>query len=316
MPDWVKRWQSPEGAKLAEEVYSRIASSQTLDGLGLDLIDGRPDLRGLTLPAGPAPAGRGAGRQPQSRAATRMVRDARLIGLDLSDARLDHLRLFNCRVENCRFDRAQLDDLRIWGTTFVRSSFVRTRLTGATLGSGTEHAARNVWQDVDFSGASMRGAVVDQATFSGCDFGQAKIDKLEFRQCEIANCRFAGRLRDVIFYGRATSDGPASPPFEHVDLSAAVLDMCEFDGCRFVDSTFPADPDVRVVASFPEVGQRALEALRGDASQAAKDLKVIINHALHGPPLEPDAVYVLNRRDLHGYPAGEALIELADRLLV
>lgn len=92
--------------------------------------------------------------------------------------------------------------------------------------------------------------------------------------------------------------------------------MCEFDGCRFVDSTFPVDADVRVIANFPAVGQRALDALRGDPSQAAKDLKAIIDHALHGPPLEPDAVYLLNRRDLRGYPAGEALIELADRLLV
>jgi uncharacterized protein YjbI with pentapeptide repeats len=316
MPAWANRWQSQEGAKLAEEVYSRIASGQTLTGLGLDLVDGRLDLRGFTLLTGPAPAGRGAGQQRQSRPATRMVRDARLVGLDLSEARLDHLRLFNCRVENCRFDRAQLDDLRIWGTVFVQSSFVRTRLTGATLGSGTEHAARNVWQDVDFSGASMRGAVVDQAVFSGCDFGQAKIDKLEFRQCEIVDCRFAGKLRDVIFYGRATSQGPASPPFERVDLSAAVLDMCEFDGCRFADSTFPADPDVRVIAGFPALAQCTLDALVGDDSQAAKDLKAIINHALQGPPLEPDAVYLLNRRDLHGYPSGGALIELADRLLV
>jgi len=45
-----QRWQTPDGAKLAEEVLRYLAEGKPLKGLGLPEHKGRVDLRRLSAP--------------------------------------------------------------------------------------------------------------------------------------------------------------------------------------------------------------------------------------------------------------------------
>jgi hypothetical protein len=89
------------------------------------------------------------------------------------------------------------------------------------------------------------------------------------------------------------------------DAVEAVIFMIDVDPPRVVRKT------LQVRRVWPP-----LDVLRSDASQAQRDLRVILNHASQGPSLVHGAIYPLNRRDPRGYRTGLALIDLMDRLLV
>lgn len=48
--DLATRWRTPDGERLAEEVFSRLLGGKRLDDLGLGECDGRVDLRGIATP--------------------------------------------------------------------------------------------------------------------------------------------------------------------------------------------------------------------------------------------------------------------------
>ena len=93
----------------AGAVLDRLTGGQPLDDLGLDVVDGRVDLRGLRPP-----------RQVV------MLTGVRVEGLDLRGADIPSWRFDGCVVQDCRFDRAQCWDWRLW-----RSQVRRCRFAGA-----------------------------------------------------------------------------------------------------------------------------------------------------------------------------------------
>ena len=44
-----QRWLGPEGERLTEQVFRKLRMAESLDGLGLGTIEGRVDLRGITV---------------------------------------------------------------------------------------------------------------------------------------------------------------------------------------------------------------------------------------------------------------------------
>jgi uncharacterized protein YjbI with pentapeptide repeats len=296
------RWREGDGPALAGEIFLRLSRGASIDDLGLGEIDGRLDLRGVNL---------------RGRSSTHlgMMQSAVLAGIDFSGAVLPGWRWRDCRLSDCLFRKARVEDLRIWGTTVTGCDFHGAVLAGVRLGSGTRHG-RNVWKNVDFTAAKLRGSGVNQAVFDGCDFSQAQLSGVEFRQCTLLRVTFAGPLRGVMFDGREVSDAPASPPFWRVDLSRAELDMVDMWGCEFIDSRFPDDEDVIAVPEFPAAAASAVRQLAGDESTAAGDVRAFLAHALYGPEQSPDSVFLLNRRDfLKHYPGGADSAALAVRLL-
>jgi uncharacterized protein YjbI with pentapeptide repeats len=288
------RWRSDEGRTLARDLLARLVSNRSLEGLDIADIDGLADLRGFALPdVATEPYDLPTGWQGQRLRDPTSMRNVSLQRLDFTHALLKHLRIFDSTIQDCRFDYADCSDFRAWGTTIANCSFRKANLQAAALGTGSDHAARNVWSSIDFTGANLRKATVVEAVFRDCDFSSATINGLEFRQCEFVRCRFAGRMRDVIFDGGSSPGIPTAPTFREVDFADARIEMCEFRGCEFVDSIYPADPDVLVVNRFREKAERALQELANlDTS-----------------------VYLINRHDYLAYPSGSELVDLADRLL-
>lgn len=312
---WADRWRTETGWKLGGQAAARLIDGLPLDDLGLGEHNGRVDLRGLPLSAAlyrwelHTPGARRHGDLLEIHGST-------LAGIDLSGALLPNLRMFDTRVVDCRFDGANCEDLRLWGTTFIDCSFWQASLYRATLGSGCRNGSQNTWYRVDFSRADIREAGLLVGVFVDCDFSYAKLAKLMFRQCELTGCRFAGTLREVIFYGSASVDAPESPPFRGLDLSKVRFEDTGFRDCELIDPVLPADSEVVLIRRFPCAASRALAELADDASDAADELRRILRSELNGPSMRPESVFLLNDRDLRGYPSGQALVDLAREVLL
>ena len=282
------RWRSDAGKALAEEVVARLLAGRPLDGLELGEHDGRVDLRGLPFP------------QPQR--LRRFEQDgwfieelsdrvcfkgARLARLDLSGAVLDTVRFWDTTIEDCRFDGARCQHLGLVRTQIVECSFDGADFRQAALGAWADGG--NVYQRVSFVGADLRIGSCPAATFIDCDFSDARLEKVDFQSSSFVRCRFAGELREVMFYDHGFKTGKPDPnPMEDVDFSNAVLIDVEFRHLNLDKVTFPKDAGHLVVHHYRCVLQSALAELAGDESREARRLTVSLEHRMQwaGPDQE------------------------------
>lgn len=61
---------------------------------------------------------------------------------------------------------------------------------------------QSVFRECKFDGADLTGVRPGQARFERCTFDNARIDAWESFTAEFVDCRFAGRIANVRFYGR------------------------------------------------------------------------------------------------------------------
>jgi uncharacterized protein YjbI with pentapeptide repeats len=280
VPTPADRWRTDAGKRLAEEVVAHLLAGRPLDELDLATHDGRVDLRGLPVP------------QPQH--LRRFEKDgwfieelgdrvwfknARLAGLDLSGAIMDRVRLWDTEVSDCRFDGARCQHLGLVRTEVTDCSFVGADFRQAALGSWVDGG--NVFRRVTFKDADFRVGSCPAATFVDTDFSQARIEGVDFQSSSFVRCRFAGELRDVLFYNHGFKTGKPDPnTMEDVDLSDAVLREVEFRRLNLDRVTFPSDPAHLIVHSYRCVLKRALTELAGDESREAHLLKASVEHRL------------------------------------
>ncbi|MFI7399867.1 pentapeptide repeat-containing protein [Streptomyces sp. NPDC049541] len=308
-------WRGEAGGRLAAQVLDRLKAGRPLTDLPVPRDgEGRADLRGFVFPP-PRAVGRLGGRWGRGKLieGTTELKKVTLRGLDLSGASGPSLRLHGCELVDCVLDRADLPDLRLWDTTVTDCSFAGAKLKDAAVGTW-DRGRRNTWRRVSFTGADLRGAVAVGAVFEECDFGRARLDGLHFEQCALDDCTFAGRMREVVFDGRALPDRPAPQPLRRADFSGAEFRDVEFWDCRVADVTLPGTPGLGFVPEYRATARRALEVLADDPSREARMLVGELTEALRGPG-DDSAVGLFNRQD-YVDAGGEALAELAQRLLV
>ena len=305
------RWGTPEGQALAKKVVARLVAGRKLDRLVPDRHDGRVDLRGLQIPA---PSRR---RKFRSRDWAVEVlgdlitfRGARLEGLDLTGAHLQHLRFFGSVLADCRLDQANCRDWRLWDTEVRDCSLAGTSLRGAAVGTWHE-GRRNTWRRVGFRRADFRVAAALEALFEDCDFSGATLSGVIFSQCAFTRCRFGGVIRNVMFDGRDLSpDRPAPAQMCQVDFRSAVFEDVDLRGFDLEDVVLPDDQDVRLVRRARCVARRGLAMLEGDSTAAAGMLRADLENRLRGPGDDQEAS-VFNRRD-YQRSGGADLVALAE----
>jgi uncharacterized protein YjbI with pentapeptide repeats len=276
-----KRWRGEEGRERSEEAVARLLAGERLDGLGLGEHEGRIDLRGLTTPP-PERLRRFEkfGIFFEELGDMIELRDARLEGLDLSAAVLDYLRFFRTGISDCRFEDARCQRLGLWAVDVTDTSFQGADLRRSALGPWFEGRG-NVYRNVDFSRADMRDIGSSHATYIDCDLSHARLDEVEFGGSSFVRCRFAGVLRDVLFYDR-TIDGekPDPNPMEDVDFTDAELIFCDFRNLDLKDVKLPTSPDQIIVRDYPCVLRRASKRLKGDERPVALGLLGLIENGL------------------------------------
>lgn len=306
-----ERWLSKDGQRLVSKVLKALQRGRSLDVLGLGAVEGRVDLRGLTLaePASsPLQVGGLAfnlvdGRLPE-------IHKARLRGLDLTGSRLRHLRLHEVGFEDCVLRDADLTDFKAW-----RSSFERCDMAGADLTNGTlswwDRGVGNVWQDCRFDAIEFNGVVAEGADFRACSFEHVRWENMVFTGCTFTDCRVAGSLRNVAFYGTNVRPDVKPPTMTNFDLRECQFDQVAFVGLRLAGVQLPPRDSVVILSH----GGRVLESLQsrlaggtGDAADAiSRMIKNIIKHV--GPDDDLYLDYATVRR-AGGEPAVALLREL------
>ncbi len=306
------------------EVWRRLVTGDSLDGLSLPTRAGRIDLSGLAL-ADPRVRERWqttladiARIEP-----TAVFRNAKLQNLDLTGSKLPSVHFTDCEISNCCFDRCDMPGLRLCATAIRESSFREANLRGIALGAasvtGPFAGKRNSFVGVDLSGADLRDTVYVAAAFERCDFSNAKLANITFGTSTFSDCRFAGELRQVQFWrsdlfarGFAVD---AFPPNEmvNVDFRRAELRDVEFRGLSLDRVHFPADAEHLVIKDFPNVLDRLINALKHQGDETARLLIAFLS--VYRKWTVPGAQGVLNMLDLAeaGPDAAERVVSLLDQ---
>ncbi|HEU0086916.1 MAG TPA: pentapeptide repeat-containing protein [Pseudonocardiaceae bacterium] len=260
------RWQEWE-SDLPAQVFARLLAGSGVDDL-LGSHDGRVDVRGVSAPTPEVVAQTEvAGMGVRKLKGLLEFRDVTLSDLDLSAAKLDHLRFFGATLRNCRFHRASCRDWRLWRTDVEACSFEGADLRDAALGTW-EKGRGNTFRGVIFRGADLRGISCQAAVFVDCDFSDAKLDGVDFGGSHFVRCVFGGPLRDVMFHRTSSlAKGLGPNPMEDVDLSKAELQYVSFSDLDLDRVQFPGDDRHVVVKNYPCVMRRVIDQL-GDAVDA------------------------------------------------
>ena len=297
----VERWKTDQGRALATEVFRRLSAGERLDGLPLAHHEGRVDLRGVigpaerTAPWGPITRGMGA---------------VTLEGLDLSGADLPHWRWMRTTVRDCRFDDSNIEDLGTWATRVDDSTFRRTKGVPRCLGAELD-GDHGVFRNVDFSRADLRQVTALSADFLDCDFSNARLHKCEWHQSRFIRCRFAGLVRENIWYDTAVFQKVTKVmpnEMKDVDFSAAELRWCEFRHLALDRVVFPEDEKHIVIrGDMRGALTRAIEIVNSSRELALTGYGGALASDLHW--LHPDCrVAVFNVKDLAESDRGKGLL--------
>jgi Pentapeptide repeats (8 copies) len=308
-----QRWLSPDGATLAEDVTARLVGGRSIKELGLDVHEGRLDLRYLPLPA-PQRLKRfeTLGWFVEELGDLVTLRDAHLGGIDFSGAELSNLRCFGVAIDDCLFEGAVCRDWRLWNSVITDSSFGGANMRSSVIGSW-DHGLRNEWWRINFARSDLRGTVLRAAVFEDCDFTEAKLRKLVFEQCAFRRCRFAGPLREVVFDGREVTGRATPEPLVELDFTGSTFDEVEFRGYRLDQVALPDDPSLKCVTNYRSVVEQALARLDGDDSRPARMLVGEFQNRLR-MMRGADEDNVFNLRDYRN-SGGPELAELANHLI-
>ena len=236
-----ERWLTEDGRRTAAKVLRRLSGRRSLDGLGLPTVDGRLDLRGFTLaepgftPVQAAGLTAGVPDSPLPE-----LRRSRLRGVDLSEARLRHLKLVDAHFEDCLLRGADLTNLGTWRGEFDRCDLSGADLTDAVL-SARHRGTGTTWRDCTFDDLTMNGVVVDGATFERCTFDRVRIAGMVFERCAFTACRISGEIENVTFTGA----GPSA--MIDLDLRGCRLTDVSFTGLRLSGVRLPARDSLTIV---------------------------------------------------------------------
>jgi len=111
------------------------------------------------------------------------------------------LMLSRVTVRDADFRRVTFDQFAPEGCTFEHCDFSNQTLDRRYQPLFSSRR-QSVFRDCTFNNADLTGVRPGQARFERCTFIGSKIDAWESFTAEFIDCVFAGRLRNVRFYGR------------------------------------------------------------------------------------------------------------------
>ena len=258
--------------EIEDELWKRLVRGAPIEGLGLAKVDGRISLRGLVTPEPIVVSQyRTSIADVTSLSGFIELKGKNLENLDFTGSKLKSFRLFNTRIDNCIFDNCCCEDWRMWDVAVINTSFRKADLRGAVLGGNATHS-RNVFQNVDFSEADLRGTMHFAAEFTQCTFKKTKLKKVDFQGSAFTDCVFEGKLDEVMFY-RYAYKGEAYPPnlMKRVDFRHAKLNWCSFRELDLDTAIFPTNGHI-IVENYPQTLDRLLNLLEQRTDLTARRL--------------------------------------------
>lgn len=145
------------------------------------------------------------------------------------------------------FRRARFDKFQLGGCLFDRCDF-RGLTLDRRLAPLLVALPRSVFRGCSFDGADLGRALLGQSRFERCTFDDARLDGSHTETAEFVNCRFAGPIDDVTFYGApsAAEAKRLDPPRRRNEFRGN-----DFRDAEFVDVAFVAGIDM-TLQRFPD----------------------------------------------------------------
>jgi len=274
----ISRWH--DNPELGVDAAVRLISGEGFNGFdGFGSVDGRLDLRGLSMPPVEVVKRIQVGRMEfDLLEGILKVKNQSWDSLDLSHSILPHVWFTDSRIHNCVLDRGDLRDWRFWRGTITESRFIAADLRGALIGNDG-----NRWTDVDFSKANFAGAFFVNGVFERCNFSHAKLNKQWFYACALRDVIFAGRIYDLMFDNRVFDERMVAGPLERLDFSDATLEYLGFLGCNFADVIWPVNAGITVFSNYTRVYGKQMKSLEGQTDDRSAAARRIASRALEGP---------------------------------
>ncbi len=145
------------------------------------------------------------------------------------------------------FRRARFDTFSLGGCLFDRCDFRGLKLD-RRLAPLFVALPRSVFRNCNFDGADLRRALLGQSRFERCTFDDARIDGGHTETAEFVDCRFAGPLDNVTFYG-----APSAPEAKRLDPPRRRNEFRgnDFRDAELLDVAFVAGVDM-ALQRFPD----------------------------------------------------------------
>lgn len=329
-----RRWSTPTGQERAKEAVLAIATGRPLSRLGwLQRHEGHWDLRGLPVAATQMEAGLPLWyRVAMGLLGGGTLLRSRLASADLSYSDLRGMSFAGCLLTSVTFDYALMRCSDIMGCRLTNCSFIGTDLFDAKF-RGQHLGRSNEFQNCLFERANLGYTSHGTEHYRGCTFANIGCGHLDFCGARFVDCRFLGRLHDVLFHGHDWSlDGPAIGQARdahempnrllRTDFTASELRSVGFYGVDLTTSAFPSDgnhlvmyrPGRTASQVVSHLVQTSDEAFAAEAVAYCEALWLSEQHARNGRRDQP--VDVVNRLDLHdfmGEEHGDRLYDLLAR---
>jgi hypothetical protein len=222
----------------------------------------------------------------------------------------DELRLREAELVDVDLSGLRLEDLTVLGSTLERCDLSGLKAKHGRM-SGVE--VPTVYRDCTFTKSDLRAVNPGPARFERCVFESTRIDKWLCFDTEFVDCRFSGRLTDMVFFGAPVS-GPMRKrlnrsvnAFSGNDFREAELRLVAFrGGIDLRAQLLPNGEEYVFVPDLPERLVRArerVEAWPDDGKGGARDraLRMLQRLATGGYELQRD--YFGRRDDFRSVPA-------------
>lgn len=154
---------------------------------------------------------------------------------DFTETNFNHPVFKKVIFENCVFNKSNINDARFYSCNFKNCHFKSIDFSNTTIG-----AHGGTYENCIFEKCNFRGASVYLPEFLKCKFDNCKLKKIDFHASYFYECKFIGKLSEVVFNKEYISDitlGAKPNPMYKVDFSEATFDKyvifnnCDLSTC-------------------------------------------------------------------------------------
>jgi len=258
--DLVKRWDAGY-SPLRDQILNALKSAKPLESIpGMEMIDGKYDLRGLKFPAPRSIEKiRSFGKTKDPFRISRLA----LHNVDLSYADMRYTYWQNCKVSNSVFVESDFEGATTAASDFLNVQMIRTNFRNAFIGQNIGNnsgAFINVqFLESDLSDSGFCFPKVEECLFRNC-----KLTATDFDGCRFVDSKFIGLVDSAFFRGHSihrhtslfglfkrTRIKEITNPMRNVDFSEAKLFGVSFThGIDLSGCILPSDGSAALIENL------------------------------------------------------------------
>lgn len=151
--------------------------------------------------------------------------------LHFKNCNLSGVTMLGGKIEGCVFEACNLDRISFFGTAISNTRFEDCSLKSAHMGGHIPVLRQECsFEQIEFDCSNLEASTHSDEKYTNCIFRNCRVDGVEFRGAVFKDCKFTGKLRNVLFerdyaFGKRTS------------VHNTML-RCDFTSCLLVNTYF------------------------------------------------------------------------------